>query len=442
MPAPCTATDFLAIARKSRVVDEAALSAFEHRLADTAERPPARELANIMVREGLLTKLQASQLLRGRWKNFFICEKYKLLEYLGTGGMGQVYLCEHTRMGRRVAVKVLPPDKAAEKTCRERFDREARAGAALDHPNLVRTYDIDQDRDLQFLVMEYVDGTSLQEIVSRSGPLSIERSCHYVARAAFGLQHAHEAGLVHRDIKPANLILERSGQVKILDLGLARFLNDTADDLTRNMGGRSLIGTADYLAPEQALDSHGADIRADIYSLGVTFFFLLTGRSPFKEGTIRQKLIYHQRQRPEPIRAIRPDVPDGVAKIIDRMLAKAPSERFQEPIDVATALDPWTGTPIPPPPEAEMPRLSRAARRSESPTLSIPHSSRPTILTHRRPVAPELPPLPTPEPPPRSGSFVRAWAAAVAKFLSQIRWRRRSRQVQQPCSTGLNEPGC
>jgi serine/threonine protein kinase len=193
------------------------------------------------------------------------------------------------------------------------------------------------------------------------------------------LQHAHNAGLVHRDIKPANLLIDRSGLVKILDLGLARLTFDTGDDLTRQFCARNLIGTADYLAPEQALDCHGADIRADIYSLGVTFHFLLTGRSPFKDGTIAQKLLYHRVHQPAPVRDVRPDVPLGVARVIERMLAKNPADRFQQPIDVVTALEPWTRAPIPPPPESEMPHLSRAARRAEPATAPIPRPSRPTL---------------------------------------------------------------
>ncbi|HEY1377600.1 MAG TPA: protein kinase [Gemmataceae bacterium] len=382
MPAPCTADDLLALVRKSGVADRSALEDFERRAAAAPPTSP-RELADHMIRDGVLTNLQADQLLRGRWRNFAICGKYKLLEHLGSGGMGRVYLCEHTRMGRRVAIKVLPADKATDSICLERFFREARASAALDHPNIVRAHDIDRDDSgrapLHFLVMEYVDGSSLQDIVSRCGPLSVERACHYVRQAACGLQHAHGAGLVHRDIKPANLLLDRSGLVKILDLGLARFFHDASDDLTRKLDVRALIGTADYLAPEQAANSHAADIRADIYSLGVTFYFLLTGRSPFKDGTVAQKLLYHRLHRPEPVTAVRPDVPAGVARVIDRMLAKDPADRYQTPAEVAAALDPWTVTPIPPPPESEMPRLSRAAQRAEPPTSPIQRGARSTI---------------------------------------------------------------
>jgi serine/threonine protein kinase len=328
--------------------------------------------------------------------------------------MGQVLLCEHSRMRRRVAIKVLPPDRAEDEICLRRFYREAQAVGALNHPNIVHAHDVDQDPQsrLHFLVMEYVDGTSLQEIVTKGGPLPVLRACHYVRQAALGLQHAFEHGLVHRDIKPSNLLLERSGLVKILDLGLARFF-DRDDNLTRQFATRNLIGTADYLAPEQALNSHAADIRSDLYSLGVTFYFLLAGRSPFRDGTIAQKLLFHQVQMPDPIQGHRPELPDDLARIIDRMLAKDPAERYQTPQDVVRALDPWTETPPPPPPESEMPHLSRAARRAEPPTTPIPLASRSTVRV-MKPSAQTPAPVPTPQlPAPRTWS----WGAAMVALL-------------------------
>jgi serine/threonine protein kinase len=423
MPVPSTAHDFLALVRKCGIADPDALDAFELRLAVDPQAPAAaQQLANRMVREGVLTALQASLLLRGKWRNFVLCGKYKLLEHLGTGGMGQVFLFEHARMRRRVAIKILPPDRAADPVCLQRFYREAQAAAALNHANIVRVHDIDTDGRLHFLVMEYVDGTSLQDIVKKGGPLPILRACHYVRQAALGLQHAYEAGLVHRDIKPANLLLDRSGLVKILDLGLARFFDDDSN-LTRQYAARNLIGTADYLAPEQALNSHEADIRADIYSLGVTFYFLLTGRSPFREGTVAQKLLFHQVQMPEPVQTHRPELPDELAGIITRLLAKDPAERQQTPLEVVAALDPWTETPIPPPPESEMPRLSRAARRAEPPTATILQATRSTI---RAPIPAAPPPVPVPGQRPGVWQGVKSAAllaaAVMAGWLGWSRW--------------------
>src|SRR5262249_23294871 len=294
MPAPATITEFVELVRKSGVADEKRLDAYlEHLRAIAALPTEPGKLAGLMVRDGILTTFQAQQFMQGKWRRFTI-GKYKVLEQLGSGGMGSVYLCEHMLMRRRVAVKVLPTAKAEDPAALERFYREARAVAALDHPNIVRAYDIDQDEKLHFLVMEHVDGSSLQEIIKKNGPMDVLRVCHYMRQSALGLQHAHEsAGLVHRDIKPGNILIDRNGIVKILDMGLARFFHDEEDILTKKYD-ENVLGTADYLAPEQATDSHAVDIRADIYSLGATFYYCLTGRTPFQEGTVAQKLIWHQ----------------------------------------------------------------------------------------------------------------------------------------------------
>ena len=304
-----------------------------------------------------MTTFQAEHLLAGKWRGFVIAGKYRLLLRVGAGGMGSVYLCEHILMKRRVALKVLPAGQAEDKAALDRFHREARAVAALDHPNIVRAHDIDREDKLHFLVMEYVDGTSLQDVIKRFGPMNVLRAAHYVAQAAYGLQHAHEAGIVHRDIKPGNLLIDRTGTVKILDMGLARFFHDDRDELTKQYDATSVLGTADYLAPEQALDSHGVDIRADIYSLGATLYYLLAGQSPFQEGTVAQKLIWHQVREPRSIQEFRPDVPDELAAVINKMMAKKPEDRFQTPLELAEALSPWTQTPLAPPPEEEMPQL-------------------------------------------------------------------------------------
>jgi serine/threonine protein kinase len=364
MPSPTTIDEFLELVRKSEVVEEKKLTAYldKMRAAQALPSTPAA-LAGLLVRDGVLTRFQAEQFLQGKWRRFCL-GKYKVLEKLGAGGMGIVYLCEHKLMRRRVAVKVLPESGAEDTSALERFYREARAVAALDHPNIVRAYDIDQDDKLHFLVMEYVDGSSLQEIVKKTGPMDVLRACHYIRQAALGLQHAHDAaGIVHRDIKPGNILVDRNGIVKVLDMGLARFFHDKEDALTEKYND-DVLGTADYLAPEQALDSHAVDIRADIYSLGATFYFCLTGRTPFTDGTIAQKLIWHQTRQPKPIRQLRPEVPEGVAAIVEKMMAKDPKQRPQTPLEVAEMLTPWTQTPIPPPPEHEMPQFSPAAMGS------------------------------------------------------------------------------
>jgi serine/threonine protein kinase len=320
------------------------------------------QLADALIRDGLLTRFQADLLLLGKYRNFIISGKYKLLERLGAGGMGSVFLCEHQVMRRRVAIKVLPAAHASDPSALERFHREARAVAQLHHPNIVTAYDIDQDRKLHFLVMEYVDGSNLEQIVRRQGPMDPLRAAHYIRQAAQGLEHAHAAGLVHRDIKPANLIVDRTGIVKVLDLGLARFFRDEADTTTKQYDSQNVLGTADFLAPEQALDSHNVDARADIYSLGLTFYYLLVGACPFEAGSVAQKLLWHQMRQPKPIRELRPEVPEELVAIVDQMVARKLAERYQTLVQVVEALTPWTQAPIPPPCVEEMPQLCPAAR--------------------------------------------------------------------------------
>jgi serine/threonine protein kinase len=361
MPSPSSSAEFLELVQKSGLVEDKRLNAYSERLrADNTLPPEAKILAQQMIQDGILTQFQAEQILQGKWRRFNI-GKYKVLERLGAGGMGSVYLCEHKLMRRRVAVKVLPTAKATDPSSLERFYREARAVAALDHPNIVRAYDIDEDDKLHFLVMEHVDGSNLQDIIKKSGPMSVARATNYIRQAALGLQHAHDAaGIVHRDVKPGNVLVDRNGIVKLLDMGLARFFHDEDDMLTKKYD-ENVLGTADYLAPEQATDSHGVDIRADIYSLGATLYFCLTGRTPFAEGTVAQKLIWHQTRLPKPVKGFRPDVPDELIAVLDKAMAKDVSQRYQLPVEFAEALDPWTQSAIPPPPPEEMPYLSPAA---------------------------------------------------------------------------------
>ncbi|HXD88054.1 MAG TPA: serine/threonine-protein kinase, partial [Urbifossiella sp.] len=291
MPAPTTVSEFVDLVRKSGLLPGPTLDELIDRHRSQGSLPQAIDpFAAVLVRESQLTYFQAKQIKLGRYKRFTIGAKYRLLELIGAGGMGAVYLCEHTLMKRLVALKVLPVEKLEDPSCLERFHREARAVAALDHPNIVRAYDIDVHEKLHFLVMEYVDGNSLQDLIARHGPMDPIRAAHYMAQSAVGLQHAHELGMVHRDIKPGNLLLERTGVIKVLDMGLARFFNKQQDSVTEKYDDKCVLGTADYLAPEQAV-SNTVDIRADIYGLGGTFYFMLTGKTPFPEGTIASKLM-------------------------------------------------------------------------------------------------------------------------------------------------------
>jgi serine/threonine protein kinase len=342
MPVPCTADEFVSLALQSGLLEQPTLARYRAMLPpDHAPGDNPAELARLLVRDGQLTQFQADQLLLGTCRRFLI-GKYRILDRLGSGGMAQVYLGEHRHMKHRVAIKVLPPAKAQDPAAVERFLREARATAALNHPNIVRAHDIDQDDGLHFIVMEYIEGTSLLEMVLRHGPLHPQQAARYLRQAANGLQHAFEAGLVHRDIKPANLLVDRNGTVKILDLGLARFFADEKDNLSQKYN-EAVIGTADYLAPEQVEDSHNIDIRADMYSLGATMYFCLTGQPPFPEGSFAQKLIWHQTRTAKPIREFRTDLPAELIALVEKMMAKNPAERFQTPAEIVAAL---AGVPV------------------------------------------------------------------------------------------------
>ncbi len=370
MAAPSTTDDLLDLVRKSGLVDSGRLDAFVLRASADPGPATATHWAGLLVVAGLLTRFQAEQILLGKWRGFTL-GRYKVLERLGFGGAGTVYLCEHVKVRRKVAVKVLPTVRANNPAALGRFHREARAAGVLDHPNLVKCHDIDQEGELHYLVMDFVDGASLQQIVARTGPMAPSRAANYIRQAALGLQHAHEAGLVHRDVKPANILVDRAGVVRVLDLGLARFYHDEEDLLTLKYDENNVLGTADYVAPEQAMNSHGVDIRADVYSLGCTFYFLLTGQPPFPGGKPAQKLIAHQVKQPVPVRQLRPEVPAEMADVLAKMVAKNPKDRHQTPAEVAAALEPWAAEPVSPPTEAEMPQLCPAARTAVTAEVDV-----------------------------------------------------------------------
>ena len=268
--------------------------------------------------------------------------RYRIIKQLGAGGMGVVYQAEHRLMERPVALKVISAQLVNSDVAVDRFRLEVKAAAQLSHRNIVTAYDAEQAGDLHFLVMEFIAGMSLSELVQRRGKLSVLHACNYVMQAAQGLQHALENGMVHRDIKPHNLMRTPKGTIKILDFGLARFARrQSATEQAGLTGDNATLGTPDYIAPEQARDSRRADIRADIYSLGCTLYFLLAGRPPFPGGSAMEKVVAHVERDPTPLAEQREDVPDEVIRIVQRMMAKDATERFQTPAEVAAALKPF-----------------------------------------------------------------------------------------------------
>jgi serine/threonine protein kinase len=356
MPAPSSNDEFLNLVRASGLVDADRLADCMRRAGTAPSRP--NEGAEILIRDGLLTPFQAEHLLQGKWRRFTI-GKCTVLDRLGSGDQGSVFLCTHT--GRAVAVKVLPTALSGDERQLHRFYRQARALASLHHVNIVRAYDVDQDNGMHYTVMEFVDGANLQQMVERGGLMNPVRAAHYISQAALGLQHLCEQGLAHREIEPGNIMVERHGAVKIVDFGLVRFISETEEKMY-DQHFQPFLDTVDYVAPEQAVNFASADIRADIYGLGATLHYLLSGRTIFGDGTVAQKLMWHLSRQPKLVSEYRPEVPAALAAIVQKMLAKDPGQRYPAPMAVVEALTEWTRQPIPPPPENEMPQWSPAVR--------------------------------------------------------------------------------
>lgn len=337
-----TAEKLVELVRKSglaepRVIDEA-LEAI--RTDNNGELPSdPNVLAKALQTKQVVTRWHCDKLLQGKYKGFFL-GKHKLLGHIGSGGMSSVYLAEHCMMHTQRAIKVLPQSRLGKSSYLARFQQEAKAIASLNHPNIVRAYDIDNQGDTHYIVMEYVDGDDLQTMVKKNGPMSFEKVADYIAQAAHGLQHAHDVGLIHRDVKPANLLVNSAGRVKLLDLGLALFSDDRQASLTIDYNDK-VLGTADYLAPEQALNSHKVDNRADLYGLGCTMYYLLTGQPPFPDGTIAQRIAKHQNQMPVDIRKIRPKCPGELEGICIKLLQKDPKFRYPTAAATAQVLETW-----------------------------------------------------------------------------------------------------
>lgn len=298
----------------------------------------ASQAARFLVGAGFLTTFQADRLLAGRTDGF-VLGQYVIQEPVGRGAMGRVFRATHRAMNRSVAIKVLDPELTRTAAARQAFSREVKAAARLNHPNIVTAYDANEVGDRSYLVLEFVDGPTLEALVRQNGPLPVAHACEFVRQAAWGLQHAHESGMVHRDVKPANLLVARPSKpapacvVKIADFGIARLAP------TDSAGGPGFVGTPDYVAPEQAADPEKADHRADLYGLGCVFYFLLTGQPPFASLSRTETLRRHRSEAPVRIERVRPDVPPAVAAIVHRLLAKDPAARFGSAAELAAHLE-------------------------------------------------------------------------------------------------------
>jgi serine/threonine protein kinase len=349
--------------------------------------------------------------------------KFVLLSQLGQGGCGTVWRARDSELDRIVAVKIPDASFMTAPELLARFRREARAVARLSHPNIVTLFEVGEVDGTPLLVMEYVAGTDLWRLVKQQGPLPIAQACECIRQAALGLQHAHENGLVHRDVKPANLLLTAQGaQVKVLDLGLARLLSrsDNADSAVTAVG--CVLGTADFMAPEQAQDTRNVDARADVYGLGCSLYYLLTGQVPFPEGTSEEKILQHLMREPTPVEKLRPTVPPALATVVRNMMARRPSDRYQSATGVVAALE----TVLADPGLAAPATRGRSSLPWRTAGLLLGLSAAVLLLVlgwqawHRQPEVERVPPPPPRLPPPLA---VAPFDAAQAKN-HQAAWAR------------------
>ncbi len=326
-----SADEFVKCLADSGLVAPEAVQELKHRLLNNDSLREAASLALALVRENLLTEYQATVLLQGD-STGLVLGNYTILDKIGQGGMGRVFKAWHRRMKRVVALKTLPPELTKDEKAIQRFRREVETAAQLSHRNIVTAFDADEVSGVHFLVMEYVEGANLSQLVKSHGPFSVYDGVRCILDAAHGLNFAHQQGIVHRDIKPANLLLDAKGMVKVLDMGLAR----TQEFATANSSNspaeltseHTVVGTADYLAPEQAVYPKRADHRVDIYSLGVSLYYILTGKIPYPGDSVFERLVAH-RERPIPqLGGECHDVPLVVERIFQKMLAKSPDDRY------------------------------------------------------------------------------------------------------------------
>jgi serine/threonine protein kinase len=318
------------------------LAALHETLADPPET--VEQLASELIQQNKLTRFQIEQINEGKGSRL-VLGNYLILDEIGAGGMGEVYLAEHRRMKRQVALKVLPPAMIEDKQAVDRFQREVEAAAKLSHPNIVTAYDADQAGDVHFFVMEFVEGRDLAELVKKNGVLSVDQAVECVRQVATGLEFAHKKGVVHRDIKPANLLLDPEGNVKILDMGLARYQASQEEEVLTVSG--MAMGTPDFMSPEQGVNAKHADERSDIYSLGCTLFYLLTGKKVYGGESLVEKVMAHQNEPiPSLIEACQDATPELDA-IFQKMVAKQRGDRFQSAGALLAELESLSGGDIP-----------------------------------------------------------------------------------------------
>ncbi len=311
----------------------------ENFIPPKAHPKSVEELVAQLVKGNHLTKFQAAQVAAGKSRSLILGE-YTILNKIGAGGMGQVFKALHRRMDRFVAIKMLPPAMTKDAAAIARFEREVRAAAKLRHPNIVAADDAGQANGVHFLVMEYVDGQDLSQLVKKNGPFPVAKAVNYALQAARGLEFAHSEGVVHRDIKPANLLLDKKGTVKILDMGLARIESQGNGAAQAELTGTgAIMGTVDYMAPEQGMSTKHADARADIYSLGCSLYYLIAGKATYDGETMAAKLVAHHTHAIPDLRSVQADITDDLEAVFKKMVAKRLEDRYQSMTEVIADLD-------------------------------------------------------------------------------------------------------
>jgi serine/threonine protein kinase len=341
-----TVDGFLKHVLRSGLLDKGRLREVLRGLPVSA-REDAAAVADFLVKAGQLSRFQAGRLLKGQAAGL-ILGPYQILAPIGRGGSSTVFMARDERSGLLVALKLLPPRLAREADrMRARFVREMVVSQRVSHPHLAWTYEAGQRRGVYYLAMEYIPGKTLSRLVHDEGPLRPQRATRLLAEAASGLEHAHNMGLIHRDLKPSNIMVTPHDHAKVLDLGLALVHGEKVDDPTVLGGQGYIVGTMDYIAPEQTLDATGVDRRSDIYSLGCTLYFALTGQPPFPGGINKDKIRRHRHEEPRRLEELRPDLPAGLGEVVRKMMAKDPARRYPSAIALAEDLQAWAaGEPV------------------------------------------------------------------------------------------------
>jgi serine/threonine-protein kinase len=411
---------FAANVERSGLVAPAALERARSGLAPGSDGDAPVRLARLLIQAGAITPYQARKLLVGATRGFFL-GGYRILRRLGEGGMGKVYLAQPEGGGEPVAIKVLPPSKAAaEAQAQHRFRREMDLSQRVRHPNLARTIDAGHEGDIDYMILEFVPGKTLYQMVRdpKGGPLRVPDAARLFVQVAAGLGAAHEAGLIHRDVKPSNLMITPDGDVKVLDLGLARMLGEEGALTRPNI----VIGTLDYASPEQLGDAARADQRSDLYSVGCTLYFTLAGRPPFEGGDVVNKIFKQRMDDPEPLERVVRGVPSSFAAIVRKLMNKDPADRYASCAEFAADLERWTDPDVvrgiigsaaesarafrPPPPDLEDADLRWIDAEAES--ASGPNPSGTRSLRDLGAAEPAAAPMHKPPPPPRRAVVVPA----------------------------------